>query len=108
MIEQYSHLNDEYRFSNIMYVNDVILMHYDISIAQFDVDYIRHIGKEYDLLINEDKLEVLAINSHESIIQHHNVSTEPKMQIQYLGATLSSDSRVLLEVTRRICMALFK
>ena len=105
MINQYPHLSEEYRFSNILYADDVLLMHDEISIAQFHVDCIRRIGKEYGLQFNEDKLEVLAVNSHESIVNDHNVFIEPKTRIQYLGATLSSDGRVLPEVTRRIGMA---
>ena len=45
MIEQYPHLNNEYRLSNILYADDIIIIHDEINIAQFHINCIRCISK---------------------------------------------------------------
>ena len=81
IIYQCIHSRYGYRFTNLLYAYYVFLMHYEISIAQYHVDCIRSIGEQYGLQFNENKLEVLAINSYESIVNDHNMFIEPKMCI---------------------------
>ena len=82
-----------------------MLIHRDISIAQAHVVCIRRIGKEYGLELNDAKLEVLAINSEDSITNANGIRIGAKERIIYLGALLSYDGQIASELTRPIGMA---
>ena len=92
-------------FSEIVHADDILLIHRDIPIAHAHVDCIRRLGKEYGLEFNDIKLEVLAINSDDSITNANGIRIELKERIIYLGALLSYDHRIASELTRRIGMA---
>ena len=51
--ERYPQTVYDQSFSEIVYADDILLIHCDISIAQVHVDYIRRIGKEYGLEWND-------------------------------------------------------
>ena len=76
-----------------------------MSISQAHVDCIRRISKEYALELNDAKLEVLAINSDDSITNANGIRIEPKERIVYLSALLNYDGRNAFELMRRIGMA---
>ena len=61
-----------------MYADDILLIHRDTSIAQAHVDCIRRFRKEYGFELNDAKLEVLAINSEDSITNANGIRIEPK------------------------------
>ena len=105
MDERYPQAVHDQSFSEIVYSDDILLIHRDISIAQVHVDCIRRIGKEYGLELNDAKLKVPAINSEDSITNANGIRIEPKEHIIYLSALLNYDGRIASELTRRIGMA---
>ena len=88
MEERYPQAMHDKSFSELVYADDLWLIHRDISTAQFHADCIRRIGKEYGLELNDAKLEVLAINSEDSITDANGIRIEPKERILYLGVLL--------------------
>ena len=50
-------------FRNILYADDILLIHLENSIVQGHVKSIRRINKEYDLELNNAELKTIAINS---------------------------------------------
>ena len=105
MDERYPQAVHDQSLSEIVYADDILPIHRDISIAQAHVDCIRRIGKEYGLELNYAKLEVLAINSDDSILNATGIRIETKERIIYLIALLTYDSGIAFELTRSICIA---
>ena len=89
MEERYPQAVHDQSFREIVYADDILVIHRNISIAQVHIDCIRRIGKEYGLELNDAKLEVFAINSDDSITNANSRRIEPKDRIIYFGALLS-------------------
>ena len=83
MDEHYLQSVHDQSFSDIVYVDNILLIHRDISIVQAHVDCIRRIGKQkHGLESNDAKLEIieiLAINSNDSTTNTNNIRIEPKV-----------------------------
>ena len=100
--ERYPQAVHDLSFSEIVYADDILLMHRDISIAQARIHCTRCISKEYNLELNDAKLEVLVINSENSITNANGIWIEPKEHIIYSRALLNCDVRTVFELMRRI------
>ena len=62
-------------------------------------------GAEYGLTLNWKKVEALPIRCNPSLIGSDSSVIENKDPIIYLGSQISSDGRVLSELSRRLGMA---
>ena len=87
---------------SIVYADDILLVDVDVLAVQFFMDGIERFGKCYGLLFNTKKLEPLANNIEDDLLNSTSHLIKQKKKIVYLGSILNSNGHIHSELGRRI------
>ena len=92
-------------FYDLVYADDMLLINVLGGDLQKYMDIVIQLGASYGLQINWKKVEVMMINSSESLFDSSGKQLKSKSSLGYLGATIHDDGKIDSELSRRLGMA---
>ena len=89
----------------LLYADDTLVVEADTEFAQLYMDSIRRQGASLGLSLNNNKVEVLTINSCGDLFKPGGDKLSANSSLIYLGSVLTRDGRIQSELGRRIGLA---
>ena len=97
-------------FDEIVYADDTICISTDTKAINHFLKDIEKEGKNYGLLLNKDKCELLTTSLNADIRFENGTKVKRKPEVTYLGCQINQYSNISQELSKRIsnCMAVLK
>jgi len=94
-------------FDEIVYADDTICISTDTKAINHFLKDIEKEGKNYGLLLNKDKCELLTTSLNADIRFENGTKVKRKPEVTYLGCQINQNSNISQELSKRIsnCMA---
>ena len=97
--------NEAFVVQDLVYADDTILIGADGDRVEGYMESVVHIGKEYGLQLNWNKVEALPCRMTVRMTSPFDENIQSRSSIICLGSLLSADGQIMSEINRRLGMA---